>query len=470
MGKTINLGLPYPESTTLDNVPKHLKELADPIDANLQLLSDGLKTANAEIDTAQGTADNATQIANSNASTLAQLDAQYKAGDKAVRDYVDQVAFSDFGGRSAYEIAVANGYAGTEQDWLKTLIGARGPAGPYGGTEITDPQMKSLVSDDTTQTKTYLDSAYVRRSFTRSADQNGNYINLTDLSADASGASMIRLTDDPANSGSILSLYHKGASGAQAYGINIANMPGSKNAFTIHQYSKQTPAVQIDNTDGNVGIYIKNTENQTMNPGGTGNGSFLSFLPYGETGGLQLTNGLTWLNNSTKDIKIQAVRPSIYAFGIQVDADKTGLQVTKTATGAGNAAWISNAGTGNALFVSQTGNAEAMQVYSDVADRVASRVRGNNYGLAVGTVADGGDTVSISKSGTGVGAALRITNKGVGSTVSFMDGNGEVAKIYNNGEIELYTPGAGIIMRSPDGGRYKVYVNNLGALVAAKSA
>jgi hypothetical protein len=35
-------------------------------------------------------------------------------------------------GLSAYEVAVANGFVGTEQDWLDSLVGAEGPAGPAG--------------------------------------------------------------------------------------------------------------------------------------------------------------------------------------------------------------------------------------------------------------------------------------------------------------------------------------------------
>ena len=32
-------------------------------------------------------------------------------------------------GKSAYEIAVANGYKGTEQEWLQSLVGSRGESG-----------------------------------------------------------------------------------------------------------------------------------------------------------------------------------------------------------------------------------------------------------------------------------------------------------------------------------------------------
>ena len=35
-------------------------------------------------------------------------------------------------GLSAYEIAVANGFEGTEKEWLNSLVGPRGPEGPAG--------------------------------------------------------------------------------------------------------------------------------------------------------------------------------------------------------------------------------------------------------------------------------------------------------------------------------------------------
>ena len=35
-------------------------------------------------------------------------------------------------GKSAYEIAVENGFVGTEQEWLESLEGAPGPEGPEG--------------------------------------------------------------------------------------------------------------------------------------------------------------------------------------------------------------------------------------------------------------------------------------------------------------------------------------------------
>jgi hypothetical protein len=43
-------------------------------------------------------------------------------------------------GESAYQIAVDNGFVGSEEQWLASLVGPQGPAGPTGATGATGPQ------------------------------------------------------------------------------------------------------------------------------------------------------------------------------------------------------------------------------------------------------------------------------------------------------------------------------------------
>lgn len=59
-------------------------------------------------------------------------------------------------GKSAYQVAVDNGFEGTEKEWLESLKGATGPMGPMGpagkdGTmkfeELTEEQKASLKGD-----------------------------------------------------------------------------------------------------------------------------------------------------------------------------------------------------------------------------------------------------------------------------------------------------------------------------------
>lgn len=63
---------------------------------------------------------------------------------------------------TAYDVAVADGYSGTITEWLESLVGPRGPEGPYGGTEVTDPQVAQLVEEETA-TSAALKGALVAR-------------------------------------------------------------------------------------------------------------------------------------------------------------------------------------------------------------------------------------------------------------------------------------------------------------------
>lgn len=49
-------------------------------------------------------------------------------------------------GKSAYQIAVDNGFIGTEQEWLNSLVG---PQGPTGATGATGPQGEKGDKGDT---------------------------------------------------------------------------------------------------------------------------------------------------------------------------------------------------------------------------------------------------------------------------------------------------------------------------------
>lgn len=56
-------------------------------------------------------------------------------------------------GLSAYQVALANGYVGTEAEWLESLEGDPGPAGPPGaGGSISNPQVAYVRSDGDDET------------------------------------------------------------------------------------------------------------------------------------------------------------------------------------------------------------------------------------------------------------------------------------------------------------------------------
>jgi len=50
-------------------------------------------------------------------------------------------------GKSAYEIAVANGFEGIEEEWLESLVGPEGPAGPIGSATLSAIQVTLTNSD-----------------------------------------------------------------------------------------------------------------------------------------------------------------------------------------------------------------------------------------------------------------------------------------------------------------------------------
>ncbi len=73
-------------------------------------------------------------------------------------------------GASAYQVAVSNGYSGTQAAWLASLVGAQGPTGPTGpqgpagdgSGGMTEPQVQTIVDSGDAETletaNTYTDS------------------------------------------------------------------------------------------------------------------------------------------------------------------------------------------------------------------------------------------------------------------------------------------------------------------------
>lgn len=51
-------------------------------------------------------------------------------------------------GKSAYEVAVENGFVGTEEEWLESLVGPEGPEGPMGPVGVYDPEGYSFINND----------------------------------------------------------------------------------------------------------------------------------------------------------------------------------------------------------------------------------------------------------------------------------------------------------------------------------
>lgn len=333
---------------------------------------------------------------------------------------------------------------------------------PHGGG--SDPEIASWVEDAGTDTSAALTRNFLSRSINKTTDDGHGLLHAVDKSVNPHDT--IRIDDSPGHTADIINLSHFGTSpnGEQAYAINIANNPGASGGFIMHQYSRVQPAIQLDNTDIASTIFIRNTQNQTMNPGGQGTGPFLQFMPYGQTKSLFFTDGLQWINNTSKDMLFRAMNPSVYGLGVQVDTDKTGLQVMKNGTGAGAALSVTNKGTGAGISIVQNGAGDGMRVIQLNSGSYAARYEGQNYGISAIVTGDGGIAFDITKSGTGNGTALRVANKGTGDILAGTNGSTNTYKIKFNGETEQFANGVGHVMRSPDGTRYRLTMSNAGEL------
>ena len=348
--------------------------------------------------------------------------------------------------------------------------GEDGAAGLPGVNAVAnDTATASYIESPISETGAALKSGFIQRRFTGVLYEDSNgYVFIKDESTAA--GSTLRLEDTSNHDGSILHIAHRGgAVGAgQAYGINLANYPEAKGGFIGHQYSKKSPFFQIDNTDLNTAIYIRNTPNTTQNPGGVQTGDFFQLKPGSEASNrLILKDNLTFWNQTSLDFKVQADNATNYAFGVQTSKDIKGLVVTKTGTGPGSAVEVNNAGTQPGIWVKQTGAGNGLYVEGNKPEqfgKAVARFLGNTHAAQFDINADGGSAMLINKTSTGFGDAVRIINPGTGPSIDFRNAGGAVAKVNPNGEYENLTAGAGIILKSPNGTRYRVTATDAGEI------
>lgn len=69
-----------------------------------------------------------------------------------VQELVDAAVLEGVPGKSAYEVAVDNGFVGTESQWLASLVGPQGPTGATGPKGDTGSQGPQGVKGDTGDT------------------------------------------------------------------------------------------------------------------------------------------------------------------------------------------------------------------------------------------------------------------------------------------------------------------------------
>jgi hypothetical protein len=252
------------------------------------------------------------------------------------------------------------------------------------------------------------------------------------------GQNTVYLEDAYEHTGHIVSIRHfgsnSGQANAQTYGIDISNRPGASRALLIHQYSNLTEAVRIDNTDNKAAIRVVNTENQVLNPGRTGSGDAFLFEDWGVIRYKVQGDGGVYIEN--KDTS-------------------HGLNIKGPATG-----------TRSSIYVDHRAPSHGVQIVvaSTAANFYPLLIAGWNYGPSFTTSQNGGQTLLVSKNGTGTGEAVRIINKGTGPSIQINQDATPVARVNNDGEYEHLTAGKGDLYRSPDGTRYRLSIANGGTI------
>lgn len=229
---------------------------------------------------------------------------------------------------------------------------------------------------------------------------------------------VVRLKDDASHVGQVIGVSHY-ATDSGSYAMDIANYPGARRAVVIHQYSNNGEAVVIDNTDSAPAVMIRNTENVTRNPGGTGTGDFIRFVRFGDPDltNLALTKDFVFLNATTQGVVFR----SSTAAALTVDhpaGSQVALQVSQTATGFYSGSFVGGAG----INVDATHTSHVLRVK-------------NSHATAI--------------------------------LAGFYNSAGMKASIANDGTYENTTAGAGVVLKSPDGTRYRVTVANGGTLAVA---
>ncbi|MDQ0620092.1 hypothetical protein [Arthrobacter globiformis] len=98
--------------------------------------------------------------------------------------------------------------------------------------------------------------------------------------------------------------------------------------------------------------------------------------------------------------------------------------------------------------------AKGILIYNAVTKPLSVQTPANTVGL------------EVVKTGPAGGEVLRVDNRGTGKTASFKNATGEVSGINPNGEYENNVPGQGLILKSPNGTRFRITVADDGTLSA----
>jgi hypothetical protein len=109
------------------DVDPYLFSITEPLQSDIQSIADAAASSAGAAAASATTAGNKALLAEA----WAEGTEPGGPGTKSAKEWADEAAINAQG-KSAYEVAVDEGFIGTEQDWLDSLVGPQGPVGPPG--------------------------------------------------------------------------------------------------------------------------------------------------------------------------------------------------------------------------------------------------------------------------------------------------------------------------------------------------
>lgn len=168
---TSKYSLPFPVTgSDVKPATRDFRNLAVAVETNL---SEAESRSVASVNSASAAA-NAAVNALSNATDAALTTLAYEAseevGQSANQLRQEMQAHLD-GIATAYDVWLAAGNDGTPEEYLDSIKGNKGDEGPYGGTEVVDPQVAALVASNSTATASAGDVRWAPRAVAAAPDE-----------------------------------------------------------------------------------------------------------------------------------------------------------------------------------------------------------------------------------------------------------------------------------------------------------
>lgn len=330
--------------------------------------------------------------------------------------------------------ANASPYSGAT--WTFYATGTTTPQPVFAEADLS-PSLGSVVTADAGGKfpNIYLDSSLVYRGVCKNADASVTLHDIDPINFDfldfLDANAVIKDEDGHVGLGTasasdaVLSIETESAAGLQraiaidhndpslgSWAIDVHLNEGGYGIFGGHCYSSRNGdiagavAVKLDHTRHGSILALSNARNQVTSPGTTGTADFIVGAGFPDTSVSLATNPVVLFQWTYQNIILtpQTAWPlTITGSGLVVNALSTsprGLVVNQGATG----------------------------IYGSI-------VSGVNYGSAVSTTANGGQTLTITKNGTGNGSAVVVVNEGTDPSLVGLKGGVQGFAIYPDGDI-----------------------------------